>query len=104
MARPWIESLSPRSAKAFNTIAVLLREKRNPQNIPCRQDSPTSIAPIHAINSDANPTRLETNRKYAARWKVELVPGVGHWPMLEDPAGFGQALMRVLAEHERAVP
>ncbi len=54
-------------------------------------------APIHAINSDANETRLEVNRKYAPRFDVTLVKGVGHWPMLEDPAGFGAALEQVLA-------
>jgi pimeloyl-ACP methyl ester carboxylesterase len=53
--------------------------------------------PIHAINSDANPTRLETNRKYAARFEVEVLPGIGHWPMLEDPGVFGDALERVVA-------
>jgi pimeloyl-ACP methyl ester carboxylesterase len=54
-------------------------------------------APIHAIQSDLNRTNLQTNRKYAARWEVELVTGVGHWPMLEDPEAFGHALEWVLA-------
>lgn len=53
--------------------------------------------PIHAVNSDANPTRLDVNQKYAPRFEVELVPGVGHWPMLEDPRAFEAALARVLA-------
>lgn len=52
--------------------------------------------PVHAINSDANPTQLETNRKYVARFDVELLPGVGHWPMLEAPTAFGDALQRVV--------
>ncbi len=53
--------------------------------------------PIHAINSDQNPTRLETNRKYAPRFDVEVMAGVGHWPMLEAPDAFAQALEKVLA-------
>jgi pimeloyl-ACP methyl ester carboxylesterase len=55
--------------------------------------------PVRAVNSDANPTKLETNRKYAARFDVEVMSGVGHWPMLEDEAGFCAALARVLAAH-----
>jgi len=53
--------------------------------------------PFHAIQSDRNPTNLATNRKYVARFEVELMPGVGHWPMLEAPQKFGDALARVLA-------
>jgi len=52
--------------------------------------------PIHAINSDANPTKLETNRKYVGRFDVEVMTGVGHWPMLESPGAFGDVLERVL--------
>lgn len=55
--------------------------------------------PIHAINSDANPTRLEGNRRVLADWNVEIVPGVGHWPMLEAPERFEEALAEVLHTH-----
>jgi len=54
-------------------------------------------APFHAIESDRNPTKLDTNRRYVARFEAELLPGVGHWPMLEDARAFGDALARVLA-------
>lgn len=57
--------------------------------------------PIYAINSDANPTKLETNRKYARRFDVELMAGVGHWPQLEAPERFGDALEKVLADLAR---
>jgi len=53
--------------------------------------------PIHALNTDLNPTNLATNRKYAARFEVTVLPGLGHWPMLEDPAAFSAALARILA-------
>ena len=53
--------------------------------------------PVHAINSDSNPTNLETNRKYVERFEVEVMTGVGHWPMLESPGAFGDALERVLS-------
>ena len=35
VAWPWNESLSPRSESAFSTMAVLLRDSKNPQKIPC---------------------------------------------------------------------
>jgi len=57
----------------------------------------TLAVPIHALNSDLNETKLATNREYARRFEVTVMPGVGHWPMLEDPRGFAQALERVLA-------
>lgn len=53
--------------------------------------------PIHALNTDMNPTRLDVNRKYAPRFAVTVLPGLAHWPMLEDPAAFCAGLERVLA-------
>ena len=51
--------------------------------------------PIHALQSDRNPTNLQTNRKYA-RFEAEVLPGIGHWPMLEDPPAFEDGLARIL--------
>jgi hypothetical protein len=53
VVRPWIESLSPRSANAFSTIAVLLSESRNPQKMHSCQGSPTSVAPNQTTRSTA---------------------------------------------------
>ena len=53
--------------------------------------------PIHAINSDLNPTNLEVNRKYAAQFDVAVIKGVGHYPMLEDPARFNALLTEAIA-------
>lgn len=53
--------------------------------------------PIHAINSDLNPTNLEVNRKYAPQFEVSVIKGVGHYPMLEDPAHFNALLTEAIA-------
>jgi sigma-B regulation protein RsbQ len=53
--------------------------------------------PIHAINSDMNATQLEKNRKYAPGFEAEIVKGVGHWPHLEAPGAFGDALEKILS-------
>ncbi|HEU4768945.1 MAG TPA: alpha/beta hydrolase [Pyrinomonadaceae bacterium] len=52
--------------------------------------------PIRAINSDLHPTKLETNRKYAPQFEVTIIKGVGHYPMLEDPARFNAMLTDVI--------
>lgn len=51
---------------------------------------------IHAINGDRAPTNLEANRKYAAQFDASIIKGSGHYPMLENPAGFNQALGEIL--------
>lgn len=53
--------------------------------------------PVRAINSDAQPTNVVGNRKWFADFDVELMPGVGHYPMLEQPDQFTAALRRALA-------
>jgi pimeloyl-ACP methyl ester carboxylesterase len=54
--------------------------------------------PIRAINSDLYPTNLESNRKYAPQFDVVIMKGVGHYPMLEDPARFNELLAGVLRD------
>lgn len=53
--------------------------------------------PVRAINSDAQPTALEANRRWFADFDVEVLRGFGHYPMLEQPAVFNDALRRALA-------
>jgi pimeloyl-ACP methyl ester carboxylesterase len=52
--------------------------------------------PIHAINADRAPTSLEVNRKYAPQFDASIIKGSGHYPMLEKPAEFNQALAEIL--------
>ena len=52
--------------------------------------------PIHAINGDRAPTSLEVNRKYAPQFDATIIKGSGHYPMLEQPAAFNQALAEIL--------
>ena len=48
--------------------------------------------PAHAVNSDHFPTNVEANRRHFASYDVTLMPGVGHYLMLEDPARFSDLL------------
>jgi pimeloyl-ACP methyl ester carboxylesterase len=52
--------------------------------------------PIYAINGDRAPTSFEVNRKYAPQFDATIIKGSGHYPMLENPAAFNQALAEVL--------
>jgi pimeloyl-ACP methyl ester carboxylesterase len=52
--------------------------------------------PVRAINSDLLPTQAEANKKYFHDFAYEVIPAVGHYPMLEKPAEFNAALARAL--------
>jgi len=54
--------------------------------------------PIRAINSDLWPTDLENNQKISASFEMKLMPGVGHFVMLEDPVTFNRLLHETLDE------
>jgi pimeloyl-ACP methyl ester carboxylesterase len=53
--------------------------------------------PIHALNSDQHPTRLDAIRRFAPRFEATIMSGVGHYLMLEDPSRFNQLLGEVVA-------
>jgi pimeloyl-ACP methyl ester carboxylesterase len=55
-------------------------------------------APIRAVNADKFPTNLEANRRHMPGYEAAIVPGSGHYPMLEDPARFGPALDQAIAQ------
>ncbi len=56
--------------------------------------------PVRAIQSDLFPTQTAVCRKYFSDFHHQVIPGVGHYPMLEAPERFNEALMRVLAESQ----
>lgn len=60
-------------------------------------------APVRCINAaEPHETRIEANRRYASTFDAILMPGVGHFPMLETPRRFHEHLRRqigaILAE------
>lgn len=52
--------------------------------------------PIYCINADLWPTNVEGNRQYATSFDLSLMPGVGHFVMLEDPARFNTLLEEII--------
>jgi pimeloyl-ACP methyl ester carboxylesterase len=53
--------------------------------------------PVRAILSDVEPVDPANNRKYLKDYDLVTMKGVGHYPMLEDPAEFHRALEACLA-------
>ena len=54
--------------------------------------------PSHALNADLHPTNVEANRRHFASYEVTLMPGVGHYLMLEDPARFSELLAGIVSK------
>lgn len=50
--------------------------------------------PLVAINPDDSRTDLESMKRYGV--EVVLMPGVGHFPMMEAPEGFNERLIQVV--------
>lgn len=50
--------------------------------------------PVTAINPEHPPSDVEALARFGVR--AMALPGVRHFPMLEDPAGFNRALDRSL--------
>lgn len=58
--------------------------------------------PVRCLNSSERmPTNLEAGRRHAKRFDARLIPSVGHYPMLEDPAAFSALLDAACDELER---
>ena len=61
----------------------------------------TIKVPIRAINGDLYATNFEGNRKYAPQFAAMIMKGVGHYPMLEDPARLNELLAGILRDLRR---
>lgn len=52
---------------------------------------------LYLVNSDMYPTQIDTLKKYCkASAEVIYVKSTGHYPMIEKPAEFNQALQKVI--------
>jgi pimeloyl-ACP methyl ester carboxylesterase len=60
-------------------------------------------APITCINSDMNPTNVETNQNYASSFKAVIMSEVGHFNMMEDPETFNRLLEETVQEFVQMV-
>jgi pimeloyl-ACP methyl ester carboxylesterase len=54
--------------------------------------------PIRSINGDLWPTRVEENRRAYPKYDAAILPGLGHFPMLEAPEDFNAKLLEFVRE------
>ena len=54
------------------------------------------LVPIYCINSDLLETNVEANRRHAVSFEVKLMPGMGHFIMIEDPETFNRLLGEII--------
>jgi len=67
-----------------------------------KEDLATAIAGVHApircINSDLRPTDIKAARRHCKSFEVTLMPGTGHFLMMEQPEKFNELLEKVVGE------
>ncbi|MBI1952041.1 MAG: alpha/beta hydrolase [Acidobacteria bacterium] len=65
-------------------------------------DSATTLSrvkqPVRCINGALFPTRLDANRRHAPQFEAVIMPGVGHFPMIERSAEFNRLLRRAIED------
>jgi pimeloyl-ACP methyl ester carboxylesterase len=55
-------------------------------------------SPVRLINADLWPTNLESIRRQNPAVELTILPGVGHFLMMEAPDEFNRVLARVVRE------
>jgi len=54
--------------------------------------------PLICISSDQTPTNIDGNRQIVPSFEVKLMPGTGHFLLLEDPETFNKLLAEAIKE------
>jgi pimeloyl-ACP methyl ester carboxylesterase len=57
-----------------------------------------ATVPVRLLNADLHPTNLEAARRHKADIGLAVMPGVGHFLMVEDPDEFDHLLVRAVRE------
>jgi len=61
-------------------------------------DLPRTEAQVWALDSDFWPVNMEHNRKYVPGFELRIMPGLGHFIMLEAPDAFNEQLDKMIGE------
>lgn len=75
-----------------------LRANMKWMNEDCTNSLKKLKVPVHAINSDVQPTEVEVFRKYVPEYKAKIVTEVGHLLFWEKPVEFQNLLEESIQE------
>jgi pimeloyl-ACP methyl ester carboxylesterase len=78
--------------------AVGINAWRNLGNYDLNSAVQKMEVPICSISADFWPTNLDANKKYSKTFKLKLMPGTGHFVMLEDSEKFNKLLEEIIEE------
>jgi len=67
-------------------------------NEECIESFKQIKAPVTAINSDMEPTKVEAFRKYAPSFQAKVIPDVGHLVFWDNPEEFNRLLEESIQE------
>ncbi len=67
-------------------------------SVSCAKRPPVAAVPVWALNSDLWQTKPAVNRRYLPDFNLRIMPGAGHFLMLERPAEFNKRLERIVQE------
>lgn len=96
--------------KSFQRVETMLRSssktgwRRSLQsyfkwvNEDCIESFKQIKVPVIAINSDMEPTKVETFRKYAPSFQAKIIPDVGHVVFWDNPEEFNRLLEESIQE------
>lgn len=93
-----VEWVADRMSSADPEIAI--NALRNLGNYDLKSAAGKMEIPLYSINADLWPTNFEVNKKCVKSFKLKMMPGIGHFVMLEDPEKFNKLLEEVIKELE----
>jgi pimeloyl-ACP methyl ester carboxylesterase len=108
-SRGFVKQMFPAGADSVLVASVTAKVLAAPQDVAVsvlgsvlRYKAPAALAglkiPVYAVNGDLYPTNVEAAKRQTNSFEVRIVPGCGHFPMLEKPAEFNKLLAETIEE------
>ena len=91
-----VEWVADRMSSADPEIAI--NALRNLGNYDLKSAAGKMEIPLYSINADLWPTNFEVNKKCVKSFKLKMMPGIGHFVMLEDAEKFNKLLEEIIKE------